>query len=307
MGFVQMLFFGILGFFGLFVLISLLKSIRVVPAQSTMIVERLGKYNKTMEAGIHLLIPFLDKVRYTHSLKEQAIDVPSQPCFTKDNVKVDVDGVLYFKVFDSKKASYGITNHKLGTIQLAQTMMRSAIGLLDLDKTFEERQKINAEVVKNLDEATDPWGVKVTRYEIQNIKVPPSILDSMEYQVKAERERRAVIAKSLGEKESRINRSRGLLEEAVNKSEGIKEKLVNEAEGRAQEILAISKATAVSIEKIAAAISESGGEEALELQLTEQYINQLHKVANSKTQVVLPMDLTDMKAVTESVSKLVKK
>ncbi|WP_028973359.1 SPFH domain-containing protein [Spirochaeta cellobiosiphila] len=289
------------------IVIGIARSIRIVPARTAMIVERLGKYHGTLEAGFHFLIPFFDKVRYTHSLKEQAIDVPSQPCFTRDNVKVDVDGVLYYTVFDPQKASYGITNHRLGTIQLAQTMMRSAIGLLDLDKTFEERQQINAEVVKNLDEATDPWGVKVTRYEIQNIKVPPSILDSMEYQVKAERERRAVIAKSLGEKESKINRSRGLFEEAVNKSEGMKERLINEAEGQAQEILAISKATALSIEKIAEAISESGGEEALELKLAEQYIEQLKNIANKNTQIVLPMDLTDLKSVTNSVSKILQK
>jgi regulator of protease activity HflC (stomatin/prohibitin superfamily) len=192
--------------------VGILRSLRIIPAQNVSIVERLGKYASTLQAGFHVMVPFIDKVRYKHSLKEQAIDVPTQPCFTQDNIRVDVDGVLYFKVFDPHKASYGITDYRYATIQLAQTMMRSVIGKLELDRTFEEREQINGEILKNIDEATDPWGVKITRYEIQNITVPDNILQAMENQLKAEREKRAVIARSIGEMESKINYSAGVME-----------------------------------------------------------------------------------------------
>jgi regulator of protease activity HflC (stomatin/prohibitin superfamily) len=296
----------LLGGFGAIVLIALARSIRIVPARSTLVIERLGKYTGSLEAGFHVLIPFIDRVRYKHSLKEQAVDVPTQPCFTLDNIRVEVDGVLYYRVEDPKKASYGIRNYRYATIQLAQTTMRSVIGRLELDKTFEEREQINAAILAVLNDATVPWGVQVTRYEIQNIRVPNDILHAMEVQLRAERERRALIARSEGEKESKVNQSIGSREEAINHSEGEKERLVNEAEGRAAEIRAIAKATAISIEKIAGAISEQGGEAALVLQISEEYIAELNKRAKSGTKLVLPMDVTNINSVLETVNRMVK-
>ncbi|KGE71906.1 SPFH domain-containing protein [Spirochaeta lutea] len=296
----------VLGLFGFVVLVSILRSIRIVPAQQAQIVERLGKYAGTLQSGFHILVPFIDKVRYHHSLKEQAVDVPVQTCFTHDNVKIQVDGVLYYRVVDPKKASYGITNFQQGTVQLAQTTMRSVIGKLELDKSFEERDNINAAIVREVDEASDEWGVKVTRYEIKNIEVPRTILGAMEVQMKAEREKRALIARSLGEKESKVNYSQGIMTESVNRSEGEKQKMINEAEGRAAEIRAIARATATSIKTLAQAISVPGGPDAVNLQLAEQYIHTLNSVARKGTKVVLPMDLTDMEGTMETLKKLTK-
>lgn len=289
--------------FGLFVGISLLQSIRIVPSRTALIVERVGKYHATLEAGFHVLIPFLDKVRYTHSLKEIAVHVPDQACFTEDNVKVRIGGVLYLMVVDPKKASYGINDFRAGTIQLAQTTMRSVIGRLELDRTFEERDSINATILKTLDDATEGWGVKVTRYEIQNIQVPPSILKTMELQMTAERDKRATIAKSIGEMNSRINYSIGVMEEAINKSQGENQKLINEAEGRAAEILAISRASAMSISKVAEAMSIAGGADAVNLQLVEKLLGQYRKLGNKNTKVILPLDLTDLQSLTK-IAKL---
>ena len=287
-------------------IISVVRSIRVVPAQTAQIVERLGKYTKTLSNGLHILVPFIDKVRYSQNLKEQAIDVPVQTCFTHDNVRIEVDGVLYFKVTDPKKASYGITDFRLGTIQLAQTTMRSVIGRLELDKTFEERDNINGAIVKEVDEASDDWGVKVTRYEIKNIEIPPTILGAMESQMRAEREKRTVIARSLGEKESKINYSQGMKAESVNRSEGEKQKWINEAEGRASEIRALARATASSIKTLAGALSVPGGQDAVNLQLTEQYIQTLSTLGRKETKVVLPMDLTDMEQTLETLQRMLK-
>ncbi len=291
---------------GLFVVVSLMRSIRIVPAQTVQIVERLGKYAGTLSNGFHVLVPFIDKVRYSQNLKEQAIDVPVQTCFTLDNVRIEVDGVLYFKVVDPKKASYGITDFKVGTIQLAQTTMRSVIGRLELDKTFEERDNINAAIVQQVDEASDEWGVKVTRYEIKNIEIPPTILDAMESQMRAEREKRALVARSIGEKESKINYSQGIMTEAVNRSQGEKEKWVNEAQGRAAEIRAIARATATSIKTLADAMSVPGGQDAVNLQLTEQYIGTLASLGRKETTVVLPMDLSNMEQTMETLQKMLK-
>ena len=285
-------------------LIARVRSIRIVPAKSALVVERLGKYVKTLEAGFHVLVPFIDKVRYKHNLKENALDVPAQDCFTLDNVKVQVDGVLYMQVVDPKLASYGIDNYRYATIQLAQTTMRSVIGKLELDKTFEERDHINAQVVQAVDEASDPWGVKVSRYEIQNISVPGPILHSMEVQMRAEREKRAAIARSQGEKESKINVSFASMQESINKSEGEKERQINEAEGRASEILAVSSATAESIKAVAAALEQSGGEDAMTLQLKEQYIGEMGKLAKENTRLILPADLSDMKSVLQRIEEL---
>ncbi len=288
---------------GAFVFLSLVAHVRVVPARRALVVERLGKYRRTLEAGFHVLLPYVDRIRYRHSLKEQAIDVPPQPCFTQDNVKITVDGVLYFRVIDPRRASYGILNYEYATIQLAQTTMRSVIGKLELDRTFEERDQINGAVVQVLDEASDPWGVKVTRYEIQNIQLPPTVQESMEYQIKADRQKRAVIARSVGEMEARINHSIGVMEEAINRSEGEKARQVNEAEGRAQEILAIAAATAAGLTKIAAAIRTEGGQEALVLRTAEEYIGALEKLAAKGPEVVLPVDLTDIRSITQTVRK----
>ena len=293
----------IAGLFALVVLWALVRSVRIVPARSALVVERLGRYAKTLGAGFHLLVPFIDRVRYRHSLKERAMDVPSQPCITLDNVKVDVDGVLYYQVVDPKAASYGIGNYEYATIQLAQTTMRSVIGQLELDRTFEERERINGQIVKSLDEASDPWGVKVTRYEVQNIHVPASVLESMEYQIRAERDKRAVIARSVGEMESRINRSIGEMEEAFNKSEGEKQRQINEAEGRAEEITTLARATASGLSQVAGAIAATGGEDAMLLRIAEAYLEQLRKLSTNSTEVVLPMDLTDINAVIESLRR----
>ena len=288
---------------GAVVFLSLVLHVRVVPARRALVVERLGKYQRTLEAGFHVLLPYVDRVRYRHSLKEQAIDVPPQPCFTQDNVRITVDGVLYFRVIDPRRASYGILNYEYATIQLAQTTMRSVIGKLELDRTFEERDQINGAVVQVLDEASDPWGVKVTRYEIQNIQLPPTVQESMEYQIKADRQKRAVIARSVGEMEARINHSIGVMEEAINRSEGEKARQINEAEGRAQEILAIAAATAAGLTKIAEAIRTEGGQEALVLRTAEEYIGALEKLAAKGPEVVLPVDLTDIRSITQTVRK----
>ena len=294
----------ILGLFGLVVAIQLLRSIRIVPAQSSYIVERLGRYAGSLGAGFHLLVPFLDRVAYKHTLKEQAIDVPSQECFTMDNVKVSIDGVLYLKVVDPKRASYGVTDYRFACVCLAQTTIRAVVGKLELDRTFEERGSINAAVVRAVDEAASPWGVKVTRYEIQNIKVPDSVLKSMELQMKAERDKRAEIAKSLGVMESKINYSKASMEEAVNKSEGEKQRAINEAEGKAAEILAVAKATADSIRTLAAAVSAPQGREAASLRLAEAYIESLRKLAAPGNTVILPIDLADPAAVTRRTDRL---
>ena len=294
------------GLFGLIVVISLLRSIRVVPARTALVIERLGKYSRTLSAGLHVLIPFLEKVRYKYNLKEVAIDVPAQDCYTQDNVKVRVDGVLYIQVVDPVKSAYGISDYKYATIQLAQTTMRSVIGKLELDKTFEERDQINGSVVQSVDVASDPWGVKVSRYEIQNIQVPHAILEAMEVQMKAERERRADIARSLGEMESKINRSQAVMEEVINISEGEKERMINVAEGRAQEIRSIAKATAGSIRKVAEALEDVGGEEAAVLRVSESYIEQLNGIAESNNKVILPVNLTNMGEVLANVKAMIK-
>ena len=294
------------GIFGFIVLISLFRSIRVVPARTALVVERLGKYSRTLNAGLHVLIPFLEKVRYKHNLKEVAIDVPAQDCYTQDNVKVRVDGVLYIQVVDPVKSSYGISDYKYATIQLAQTTMRSVIGKLELDKTFEERDQINGSVVQSVDVASDPWGVKVSRYEIQNINVPQAILEAMEVQMKAERERRAEIARSLGEMESKINRSQAFMEEVINISEGEKERMINVAEGRAQEIRSVAKATAGSIRQIAGAMDGVGGEEAAVLRISESYIDQLDNIIGEKSKVILPLDLTSMENVLSNIKNMIK-
>ena len=265
----------------LFALIIFFKTIRIVPQKMAYIVERLGKYYKTLEAGFHILVPFIDKVAYRHTLKEQALDVPPQDCITKDNIMVEVDGILYMQVIDPQKASYGIGDYQFASVQLAQTTMRSVMGKLDLDKTFEERESINSEIVDAVDKASDPWGIKVTRYEVKNIVPPQSIKDAMEKHMRAEREKRATIAESEGDRQAKINRAEGDRQEMIARSEGEKQKRINEAEGRAVEIQRVAEATAKGIREIAAAINEKGGINAVNLRIAEQYLDEFGKLAKT--------------------------
>ncbi|CEM62302.1 paraslipin [Treponema phagedenis] len=283
--------------FALVFIFTLIRSIRIVPNKTALIVERLGKYYTTLEAGFHILFPFIDKVRYTQTLKEQAIDVPAQDCFTKDNVQVRIDGILYLQVFNPVHASYGIMDYRYATILLAQTTMRSVVGQLDLDETFEARDRMNAQVVKAVDEASDPWGVKVTRYEIQNIRVSNSIMDAMENQMKAEREKRAEIARSVGEMETVINLSRAAYEEAVNISVGEKERMINEAEGQAKEIVAVAQATAEGIKKIAESTLLQGGVHAAKLSVAEDWIASLSALQKN-ADIIMTADLSSIKDMT---------
>lgn len=282
--------------FGLavFVIIVFLKTARIVPQRSNFVVERLGKFSRTLDSGFHLLVPFIDKVAYQHTLKEEVIDVDRQACVTKDNIQVGINGVMYIQVIDAHKASYGINDYRYAASQLAQTTMRSVIGQTDLDKTFEERTKINEEVVKALDEAAAPWGIKVLRYEISDIELPASIKDALEQQMRAERERRAAIAKSEGERQSMINVSEGQKQEVINMSEAEKQKQINEAEGRAKEIELIANATADGLQKIALAIKEEGGHEAMNLRIAEQYIKEFGNLAKTNNTMIIPAELANI-------------
>ncbi len=283
--------FIVWGILALILVGKLVRSIRIVPTKSAFIVERLGKYSRTLGPGFHLLVPFLERVAFIQDLKEETINVPPQECFTTDNVQVEVDGVIYISVMDPVKASYGITDYRYGAIQMAQTTVRSIIGTLELDKTFEERDLINSKIVSVLNDVGMTWGINVHRYEVKNIVPPASVKNAMEQQMRAERERRALLAQSEGDKQSRVNNSEGLLQEAVNKSEGEMQKRINEAEGRAREIESIAAATAEAIEKLAAVITEEGGAEAVQLRLAQQYLHQLSGLAKPRTSVLLPADL----------------
>lgn len=278
----------------LVLIVKFFQSIRLVSTQSAHIVERLGKYHKTLEAGFHALIPFIDTVTFVQDLREEAIDVPPQDCFTGDEVKVEVDGVIYMSVVDPVKASYGIVNYRDAAVLLAQTTTRSVIGKLDLDRTFEERDVISARVVEVLDLAGVTWGIRVHRYEIKNISPPHTVRNAMEMQVNAEREGRAIIATAEGDKQSRINRSEGLKAELVNHSEGEKQKVINEAEGQAEEIRAIATATAGSISKISEAINVEGGREAFKLKLSERYIDAIQSLEDSR--IILPANIGEYQA-----------
>ena len=277
------------------------RSIRLVPTKSAYIVERLGRYSKTLGPGFHALVPFVDRVAFIRDLKEKTVDVPSQECFTRDEVKVEVDGVIYMSVTDPVKASYGVTDYSMAAMQLAQTTTRSVIGTLELDRTFEERDLISSKVVEVLERGGETWGIRVHRYEIKNLAPPTTVKEAMEKQVTAERNRRAIVAKSEGEKLSRINTSEGRKLELINRSEGEMQRTINEAEGEAEEIRSIAEATARSIEKIAAAISVPGGESSMRLQLAEKYLKELRSLGREKTHVLLPADLTNMEALLKSI------
>lgn len=278
-----------------FILIA--SMIKIVPQRTAIIVERLGKYRATFTAGFQILIPFIDKVRYRQTLKEQAIDVAPQICITRDNIAVEVDGILYLQVLDPEKASYGIDNYKFASIQIAQTTMRSVIGRLELDKTFEERETINVSIVEAVDKASEPWGVKVTRYEVKNISPPQSIRDAMEKQMRAEREKRAIIAESEGTKQAKINNAEGDKQELIKKSEGEMQKRINEAAGRASEIEQLAKATANGLRAISLAISEENGLNAVNLRIAEQYLMAFGNLAKTNNTLIIPSNLTDIAGV----------
>ncbi|HHN73096.1 MAG TPA: paraslipin [Thermopetrobacter sp.] len=277
----------------LFFVIVLAKTAVVVPQQNAYIVERLGKYYGTLNAGFHILMPFVDSIRYRLSLKEQAIDVPEQICITRDNVQVAVDGVLYLKVINPERAAYGIADYRFAISQLAQTTLRSEIGKIDLDKTFEERTNINIAVVSELDKASEPWGVKVLRYEIKNITPPQDVLNAMEKQMRAEREKRAAILMSEGQRDAAINQAEGEKQRVIKESEAKKMQQINEAEGQGQAILTIASATAEGIRRVGEAIRAPGGLEAVNLRVAEQYIEQFGNLAQETNTLIIPATLSD--------------
>jgi regulator of protease activity HflC (stomatin/prohibitin superfamily) len=278
----------------LLVLIVLAKTAVVVPQQSAYVVERLGRYAGTLQAGFHILTPFVDVIRYKLSLKEQALDIPEQICITRDNVQVGVDGILYLKVLNPERASYGISDYGFAIRQLAQTTLRSEVGRIDLDKTFEERANINSSVVNELDKATEPWGVKVLRYEIKSINPPADILNAMEKQMRAEREKRATILNSEAVRESAINMAEGEKQKTIKESEARKQQQINEAEGEASAIMAVATATAEGVRSVAAAINAPGGYEAVQLRVAEQYVTEFGKIAKQSSTIVVPSNLADV-------------
>jgi regulator of protease activity HflC (stomatin/prohibitin superfamily) len=286
--------------------IIIAKTAVVVPQQNAYVIEKLGKFSRTLRAGFHILFPFLDRIAYKHTLKEQAIDIPEQICITRDNVQVGVDGVLYLQVLDASRASYGISDYIWAIIQLAQTTLRSEIGKIDLDRTFEERSMINLNVVNELDKASDPWGVKVLRYEIKNINPPHDVLTAMEKQMRAEREKRAVVLTSEGERDAKINEAEGEKQRVIKESEATKQMQINEAAGEAQAIMAVATATAEGMRRIAAAVVEKGGSEAMQLRIAEQYVEQFGRLAKEGNTLVIPADLADLSSMIALATNIAK-
>ncbi len=286
---------GILAFL---VIVTIYRTARIVPNQWAYVIERLGKYSGTLGPGFHILIPFIDKVAYKHSLKEVAIDVPPQSCITKDNISVEIDGVLYLRVVDPVKASYGIRDFRYAIVQLAQTTMRSEIGKIELDVTFESRDNINTQIVQAVDEASDPWGIKVTRYEIKNIDTPQTIRDAMEKQMRAEREKREQIAISEGDRTAKINRAEGQKQETVKYSEGERIKRENEAKGEAAAILEVARATAEGIREIAIALNQPGGKDAVSMRIAVDWIDSFKTLAKESNSMIIPANLTDIASIT---------
>jgi len=278
----------------LVVIIILAKTAVVVPQQSAYVIEYLGKYSRTLQAGFHILVPFVERIAYRHSLKEQALDIPEQTCITKDNVQVGVDGVLYLRVLDPQRASYGIMDYAFAIMQLAQTTLRSEIGKIDLDRTFEERGAINSNVVIELDKASEPWGVKVLRYEIKNITPPRDVLSAMEKQMRAEREKRAVVLTSEGERDAKINEAEGDKQRVIKASEATQRQQINEAQGQAEAILAVATATAEGLRRVALALREPGGQEAMQLRVAEAYVAQFGNLAKEGNTLVVPANLSDV-------------
>jgi len=287
------LLFGVIVLVG-FIIFILIKTAIVVPQRHEYVVERLGKYRTTLEAGFHILWPFVDKIAYRRNLKEEPVDIGGQTCITADNVTLEVDGIMYIQVVNSRQSAYGIEDYHFAASQLAQTSLRSAIGKISLDNTFEARENLNQQVVDAIDDAAQNWGIKVLRYEIKDIQPPRSVLDAMEKQMQAEREKRAEIARSEGDKQSVINRAEGQRAEAIAKSEGEKMKRINEAEGRAQEILRVAEATAEGIRKVGEALASPGGHEAARLEVAKKYLDEFGKLAQENNTMILPGNLTDV-------------
>ena len=280
------------------VIIVIAKTATIVPQQSAFVVENLGRYSRTLHAGFHILVPFVERIAYRLNLKEEALDIPEQVCITKDNVQVGVDGILYMQVLEANKASYGITNYKFALIQLAQTTLRSEIGKIDLDRTFEERSTINGNVVSELDKASAPWGVKVLRYEIRNINPPHDVLTAMEKQMRAEREKRAVVLASEGERDAAINQADGEKQRVIKASEANKQQQINEAEGQAAAIMSIASATAEGLRSVAQALGNDGGAQAMQLRIAEQYIKEFGQLArDAKGTLIVPANLADISSM----------
>lgn len=292
----------------LLVMVVVIKTAVVVPQRDAYVIQRLGRFSRTLEAGFHFLIPFIDRVAYRHTLKEQVMDVASQTCITKDNdnIAVEIDGVLYLQVMDAKLASYGIDNYRYGAMQLAQTTLRSEIGKIELDRTFEERSIINARVVAAVDEAASPWGVKVLRYEIKDIIPPATVRDALEKQMRAERERRATVAQSEGDRQARINVSEGHMQEMINISQADKQRQINEAEGKAREIELIAAATANGIETIVRSIRGEGGMQAVNLRVAEQYVREFGNLAKQGNTLILPANLSEVGSLVASAMAIVR-
>jgi len=302
-------FTSLVAVFGVVLLgiIILIKTAVVVPQQNAFVVERLGRFNRKLDAGFHILFPFIDKVAYKHTLKEQAVDIAEQVCITKDNVQVGVDGVLYLQVLDPARASYGIGDYMFAIAQLAQTTLRSEIGKIDLDRTFEERAMINANVVSELDKASDPWGVKVLRYEIKNINPPHDVLSAMEKQMRAEREKRAVILTSEGIRDAKINEAEGEKQRVIKESEAAKQQQINEAEGEAQAIFEVAAATAKGLSLVAKSLVMEGGNQAMQLRIAEAYITQFGELAKEGNTLVVPANLTDLSSMVALATTIAKK
>jgi regulator of protease activity HflC (stomatin/prohibitin superfamily) len=290
----------------LLVIIIIAKTAVVVPQQSAYVVERLGRFSGVLSAGFHILVPFLDVIRYRHSLKEIALDIPAQVCITRDNVQVGVDGILYLKVLNPERASYGISDFGFAITQLAMTPLRSEVGKIDLDRTFEERMNINASLVAELDKASEAWGVKVLRYEIKNITPPHDVLAAMEKQMRAEREKRAVILTSEGKRDAAINEAEGDKQQVIKASEARKQQQINEAEGEAAAILAVATATAEGIRQVAEVINKPGGVEATQLRVAEQYVAQFGEIAQKSTTMILPANAADVASMVAMATKVFK-
>lgn len=287
--------------------IVLSKTAKVVPQQTAYVVENLGRYSRTLHAGFHILMPFVERVAYRHNMKEEAIDIPEQICITKDNVQVGVDGVLYLQVLDASKASYGITNYRFAIIQLAQTTLRSEIGKIDLDRTFEARGTINANVVSELDHASASWGVKVLRYEIKNITPPKDVLHAMEKQMRAEREKRAVVLTSEGDRDAKINQAEGEKQRVIKESEASKQQQINEAQGQAEAILAVATATAEGLRRVGESLSGRGGIEAMQLRVAEEYVKQFGRLADeASSTLIVPATLSDISSMIAMATSVVK-
>ena len=296
--------FAIIGLV-LLAIVTLAKTATIVPQQQAYVIENLGKYSRTLRAGFHILVPFIERIAYRHSLKEVAIDIPEQVCITKDNVQVGIDGVLYMQILDPERASYGINEYVFAITQLAQTTLRSEIGKIDLDRTFEERALINGNVVREVDLASEAWGVKILRYEIRNINPPPDVIEAMEKQMRAEREKRAVILESEGVRDANINRAEGEKQKVIKESEAKRQQQINEAEGEAAAIEAVAVATAEGLRRVAIAVAGPGGPEAMRLRIAEQYVAQFGQLAKQANTLVVPANLSDVASMIAMATRIV--